>query len=141
MKRFLKLLLYAAIFLAIYYLVVSLVGDLSVSVRFGKDDAITLTGPGRSSVSVLYSDIDSIELIPLPAPGEKAGGGSSRSWYWGTWKNEKYGEYSLFASKKSSKGILIRTSDGNVVIFNQESDSDTENTYKMFELLLADLRS
>lgn len=141
MKRFLKYLLYAAIFIAAFYLITLLFGDFRTSVRFGKDDTLTLTGPRKTSVTVPYAEIDSIELITLADPGEKIEGGSSRSYYWGTWKNSEYGEYRLFVSKKSPAAILVRTATGDIIIFNQDDAVTTENTYKMFGELLASLSS
>lgn len=141
MKRFLKYLLYAAIFIAAFYLVTLLFGDFRTSVRFGKDDALTLTGPRKTSATVPYADIESIELITLTDPGEKIDGGSSRSYYWGTWKNSMYGEYKLFVSKKSPAAILVRTTAGGIIIFNQDDKVTTENTYQMFRELLDSLSS
>lgn len=141
MKRFLKYLLYAAIFIAAFYLVTLLFGDFRMSVRFGKDDALTLTGPRKTSVTVPYADIESIELITLTDPGEKIDGGSSRLYYWGTWKNSMYGEYKLFVSKKSPAAILVRTTAGGIIIFNQDDKVTTENTYQMFRELLDSLSS
>jgi len=141
MKQFLKYLLYAAIFIAAFYLITLLVGDFQTSVKFGKDDVLTLTGPRKTSVTVPYDDIESIELITLADPGEKIDGGSSRSYYWGTWKNAEYGEYKLFANKRSPTAILVKTFAGNIVIFNQGDTVTTENTYKMFSELLDSLSS
>ncbi|MBE6017879.1 MAG: hypothetical protein E7233_09820 [Lachnospiraceae bacterium] len=136
MKQFLKYLLYAAIFIAAVYLITVLFGDFQTSVKFGKDDALTLTGPRKTSVTVAYDDIESIELITLADPGEKVDGGSSRSYYWGTWKNEEYGEYKLFVSKKTPAAILVKTNAGEIIIFNQGDTVTTENTYKLFGELL-----
>lgn len=139
MKQFLKYLLYAAIFIAAVYLVTLLFGDFQTSVKFGKDDALTLTGPRKTSVVVPYADIDSIELITFADPGEKIEGGSSRSYYWGTWKNEEYGEYKLFVSKKTPAAILVKTVAGDIIIFNQGDASTTENTFKLFGEILDNL--
>ena len=140
MKRFLKWVLYAVIFLAAYYLITSLVGDFSTSVKFDTNDTITISGPRKTSVTVAYEDIDSIELVTLGDPGTAAGGGTSRSYYWGTWKNDEYGTYSLFVSKKSSEAILIKTKDGKVILFNQQDNPTTSNTFKLFEDLLSHSR-
>lgn len=136
MKQFLKYLLYAAIFIAAVYLITVLFGDFQTSVKFGKDDALTLTGPRKTSVTVAYDDIESIELITLADPGEKVDGGSSRSYCWGTWKNEEYGVYQLFISKKTPAAILVKTNAGEIIIFNQGDTATTENTYKLFGELL-----
>lgn len=141
MKQFLKYLLYAAIFIAAFYLITLLFGDFQTSVKFGKDDILTLTGPRKTSVTVPYDDIESIELITLADPGEKIDGGSSRSYYWGTWKNEEYGEYKLFVNKRSPAAILVKTFAGDIIIFNQGDTVTTENTYKMFSELLDSLSS
>lgn len=141
MKQFLKYLLYAVIFLAAFYLITLLFGDFQTSVKFGKDDALTVSGPRKTSVTVAYSDIESIDLITLSDPGEKVDGGSSRSYYWGTWKNDEYGEYKLFVNKKSPAAILVRTHAGDIVIFNQGDTVTTENTFKMFSELLDSLSS
>jgi len=141
MKQFLKYLLYTVIFLAAFYLITLLFGDFQTSVKFGKDDALTLTGPRKTSVTVPYSDIESVELITLGDSGEKVDGGSSRSYYWGTWKNSEYGEYKLFVTKKSPMAILVKTSAGETVIFNQGDTVTTENTCHMFQELLNSLNS
>ena len=109
--------------------------------KFGKDDALTVSGPGKTSVTVPYEDIENIELITLADPGEKIDGGSSRSYYWGTWKNDAYGEYKLFVNKKSPAAILVRTRAGDIVIFNQGDSATTENTFHMFSELLDSLSS
>lgn len=141
MKQFLKYLLYAVIFLAAFYLITLLIGDFQTSVKFGSDNVLTVSGPRKTSAVIPYSDIESIELIALGDPGEKVDGGSSRSYYWGIWKNDTYGEYKLFVNKKSPTAILVRTHAGDIVIFNQGDTATTENTFRMFGELLDSLSS
>lgn len=140
MKRFLKWLLYAVIFLAVFYAVTAIVGDFSTSVKFGQNEAVTISGPRKTSVTVDYQDIDNIKLVAAGDPGEVVDGGSSRSYYWGTWKNDEYGEYQIFVTKKSSIAILIQTKSGDLILFNQPDDNTTRNTFQMFEGLLNSLK-
>lgn len=139
MKRFLKYLVFAAIFLVAYYTITHLVGDFSISVKFGKDDALAISGPAKSSVTVSYEDIEHIELTELTDPGTKVDGGSNRTCYWGTWSNDRYGECTVFTHKKATQAILIRTRSGETILFNQLDNDTTVNTYRMFSELLEHL--
>ena len=139
MKRFLKWILFAVLFIVGYYLLNSLTGGLNVSVIFGNGtDVLTLSGPRKTSEIVQYDDIASLELVGLDDPGEAVDdGGSNRKYYWGTWENESYGTYRLFASRKISVAIKLTKSDGSIILFNLESDTTTTNMYSMFTELLA----
>lgn len=139
MNKYLKYLIYIVLFVVGVYLITKYVGDFSTSVQFGRTDSVTISGPEKTSVTVRYSDIESLELITVTDPGEVTDGGSGRRYYWGTWKNDAYGEYTMFVTKKASKAILIRTVSGKIIVFNQDDDVTTENMYSMFTELLAHL--
>lgn len=101
-------------------------------------EAITLTGPEGSSFSVPYSKIASMELREDFDPGAPVNGGLKSRIRYGLWHNEELGDYQLFASDKIDVVILLRTTEGETLVFNYESTDTTHNFFDTYPAFLAE---
>lgn len=101
-------------------------------------EAVTLTGPEDSSFSVPYSKIASMELREDFEPGIAVSGGLKNHIRYGLWHNEELGDYQLFASDKIDVVILLRTTEGEALVFNYESADTTRNFFETYSAFLAE---
>ena len=102
------------------------------------NSAVTLSGPESSSYSVPFSSIASMELREEFDPGEAVDGGLKNHIRYGSWQNEEFGDYQLFASDKIQAVIVLRTGDGELLVYNYESDKTTRSHYGSFAAFLTE---
>ena len=101
------------------------------------DEAVTVTGPEDSFFSIPYGEIASMELREDFDPGIPVDGGLKNHIRYGLWHNEELENYQLFASDKIGVIILLRTTGGEVLVFNYESENTTRTYYGSFPDFLA----
>ena len=101
------------------------------------DETVTVTGPEDSSFSVPYGEIALMELREDFDPGVSVDGGLKNNIRYGLWHNEELQNYQLFASDKIGVVILLRTTGGDVLVFNYESEDTTRSYYGSFTEFLA----
>ena len=102
------------------------------------DETVTVTGPEESSFSVPYGEIASMELREDFDCGVSVDGGLKNHIRYGLWHNEELQNYQLFASDKIGVVILLRTTGGDVLVFNYESEDTTRSYYGSFTGFLAE---
>ena len=101
-------------------------------------EAVNLTGPENSSFSVPYSEIASMGLREDFEPGTAVNGDLKNHIRYGLWHNEELGDYQLFASDKIDVVILLRTTEGEALVFNSESADTTRNFFETHSAFLAE---
>jgi len=92
----------------------------------------TITGLEDSSISFRYEDIDSVEMrfgMEDYDIGEKIEGNELRKCICGTYRNAELGEYQLYSVTNVTRFIILHLSDGQVVVFNGESEETVEAMY------------
>lgn len=123
--------------IAIGFTIISgILGDGAIHLDFG-DTALTITGPQKDTCTVDYQNILSLDILSLEDPGAAVSGSENDDYRWGTWENETFGTYSLFAAKSVTQHILITTEDGSYIVFNYDDDATTVSILDMFTQLLA----
>ena len=100
------------------------------------NDAVRLSGPENSAYSVPFSSIASMELREDFNPGEPVDGGTKNHIRYGLWHNPEFGDYQLFTSDKIDTVIVLRTADGEVLVYNYESDKTTLSYFESFAAFL-----
>lgn len=95
------------------------------------EDAISITGDGGEEISVSYQDIIAVALLENIDFGEIVDGTDTRRGTDGLWRNEIWGEYYLITGPKAKKYIVLTTKE-NIVVFNYENTSVTEELYYAF---------
>lgn len=127
MKTSLKTFLGVVAIVAIYYVVTSFGGGSSASVEFG-DTTMTLHGPQDYAYSLEYTQIKRMELIDLPEDlGTAISGDDALLLSWGERKNDCWGTYTLFVSKKIETAIMITTVEDKILVYNYESENANES--------------
>lgn len=104
------------------------------------DETVTLSGPEDSSFSVPFSSIASMELRESFSPGAAVDGGVKNHIRYGLWHNDEWGDYQLFSSEKIEPVIVLYTEEGDVLVYNYESDKTTRSHYETFTDYLAQVR-
>lgn len=130
--RFLLLLLFLAAFTALSLAL----GGSGITLDFDTD-GLTVSGPKKFSFAVEYGRIAGLEQVELTDPGTLISGGENRSYTWGTWENDAWGQYTLCAAKKADAAIRITTRDGASLVFNYQDNDTTASIFQMFTELLA----
>ena len=100
------------------------------------DETVTLSGPENSSFSVPFSSIASMELRESFSPGAAVDGGVKNHIRYGLWHNDEWGDYQLFSSEKIEPVIVLYTEEGDVLVYNYESDKTTRSHYETFAVFL-----
>ena len=90
------------------------------------EDRLSISGPGEFTVSVEFSDVSSIAFRDSLDQGVCIDGGSEGSYTYGIWENEEFGQYALHVLTKVNAYIVLTEVDGDVIVFNIESDKTTE---------------
>lgn len=114
-------------------LVVTLFGwgkdEMPVTYQFG-EAGMTVTGPEDApfAVELSYKDIISVSEAGELDTGDNLTGVCTDKCWFGTWKNEAYGEYTLCALPSVSQYIVLETTDG-VVVCNYQSADATRSLY------------
>lgn len=135
MSQRLKNLIWFIIIIAAFVIVTQLRGSSGIYLDFG-DDVLTVSAPNDFSHTIPYDNIVKLELVELTNVGTAVSGDENRKYYWGTWENDTWGQYTLCASKKINNAILITTTNKDFLVFNYESKETTEAMLKMFTELL-----
>ena len=104
------------------------------------DETVTLSGPENSSFSVPFSSIASMELRESFSPGAAVDGGVKNHIRYGLWHNDEWGDYQLFTWEKIEPVIVLYTEEGDVLVYNYESDKTTRSHYETFTDYLAQVR-
>ena len=105
-----------------------------VKVEFG-EAAVDIIAK-RYSMNIPYDMVDSIELTPMPDPGEIIEGRDDMSIRYGTWINDVWGEYAVCADLGASNAIAVHLNDGQIFVFSRKSDAETQSIYETFQLHL-----
>ena len=109
-------------------------GSVGVSLDF-QEDALILSGADLDW-NIPYAEIQSLELIQLSDMGNVVDGIEKRTLHCGLWKNEQWNEYTLCINPKLDRGIVLGMADGEIIVFNYESNQSTEELLTMFTNLL-----
>lgn len=123
--------------------VVIIVGVTLFTLMGGKTGTYLDFGEEAVTVSVsdfereiAYADIAGLELTDLPDPGTMVTGGDKRTIRYGIWENDTWGSYTLFATPKISKGIVLTMNDGSVLVLNYQDEETTGSLHQLFTDLL-----
>lgn len=131
-----KNLIWLVIILAAFTIYSFVSGGTSTYLSF-EGDAITVTAPESYSYAVNYDDIADVTLVDEFDAGTAVSGSENRSYYWGAWENDVWGEYTLCASKKIDNALVITCTDGSRLVVNYESESTTASLLELVNELLA----
>ena len=102
-------------------------GMLGTSIK-AEDELLKITG--LHSQKILYSEMDSIELIDeLPTITAKTGGFSMAGKRLGSFKTDEYGKVNLYLFNNIGPFIYIEKKDGDMIIINSKEPEITEELY------------
>ena len=97
-------------------------GSVTVDI---KEAYVTIGGTLADDITVIYDDIDTVELVENVDVGLKTVGTETLRTKTGQYRSEEYGAYSLFMYKSVSNGIVLTTKTGDIIIFNCDTPEKT----------------
>lgn len=131
-----KNLIWLVVILAAFTIYSVVSGGTSTYLSF-EGDTMTVTAPESYSYAVSFDDIAEVEVVDEFDAGTAVTGSENRSYYWGGWENDIWGEYTLCASKKISNALVVTCTDGSRLVVNYESESTTASLLGLVNELLA----
>jgi len=93
------------------------------------ETGILIQGPENYTIDIAFTDIQKVELLDYFDRGVSVGGVVEKDLYYGTFENDMYGKYELFAIAPVRTHMSITTKDGKVYVITRENNGDTENYY------------
>ncbi len=135
MSERLKNFLWLVLVLVIFSIVTFVRGSFSMYLDLG-ESAIVVSAPQNFIYQLPYENIADVELIEEFESGTMVDGNANRQYFWGTWENEAWGQYTLCAAKKIDCAILIRETNGNILVINYESEKTTASLAEMLLQLI-----
>ena len=127
-KRVLGILAICVVVLLLIALLVYLMFTGDIRIRYG-ESALTVEADFYSDLTVEYAAITSVEHIRNPDPGMRVVGFASGHLLMGTFKNEEYGKFTLYAYTGCDSAVLIRSAD-QILLIGGESPDATQEIYE-----------
>ena len=135
MSERLKNFLWLVLVLIIFGVITFFRGSSSMYLNFD-GNTITVSAPENFVCSVPFENISDIEFIEEFDTGTMVNGSKNRKFAWGTWENETLGQYTLCASPKIESAIAVKEANGNILVFNYESNETTASLAEMIPALI-----
>lgn len=88
--------------------------------------------------NIVYEDIASVELTPMPDLGTMNKGADSASLKQGNWNNVIWGDYHLCVIPSLTNCVDVTLMDGRHVVFNYKSEESTADVYSIIQERLAE---
>ena len=107
-------------------------GNIQVSIE---NSLLTVTDPEEQEYIIAFSDIQSINLQSEIEYGTCIDGKDTDKYKYGTWENNIWDKYSLCVNSRADKYIVVNSQD-TVLVFNYNTDYDTNDFYSAFQELL-----
>lgn len=95
------------------------------------DDLMALSSMDYS-MNIPYADVLELELVDAPDLGKVSGGKNKPELQSGVWENETWGEYHLCFNPNATNCIVVRLRDGQIFVFNCNTNEATMETYQEF---------
>ncbi|MCD8127478.1 MAG: hypothetical protein LUD82_08580 [Clostridiales bacterium] len=106
-------------------------GTSSATLTF-QDDGVSISASDELTIEIAYADMQSVTLEELPdSLGTCVDGKEGRSYSYGVWQSDTWGDYFLAAKTNLTQVIVIKTEE-QTVVFNYESDNVTSQLYEYF---------
>ncbi len=135
MSERLKNFLWLVLVLVIFGVITFFRGNSSMYLDFD-DNSITVSAPKDFVYIVPFENISDIELIEEFDSGIMVNGNKNRNFLWGIWENDTLGQYTLCAYKKINNAIIVKETNGNILVFNYESEETTASLANMIPQLI-----
>ena len=99
-----------------------------VKVTFDTDSVVVKSE--KYQMSILYNEIETVELVDLPDAGESIEGKDTIVLRTGSWKNDTWGEHYICADLDCTQCIVVRIADGRTLVFSSKNNSTTAELYE-----------
>lgn len=109
-------------------------GSVGISLDFA-EEALALSAADHDW-TIPYDRIRSLELEALPNLGTCIEGSEKSALCYGTWKNDRWNEYTLCIDPNIDQCIIVTMDNADVYVFNYENSESTRQLHKMFTELL-----
>ena len=104
----------------------------STAIRIAYGDELMGISSKDYSANVAYEDVASLELLEDPDLGATAGGKNRPELKTGLWENQSWGTYYLCFNPNATNCVVVHLKDGQVLVFNNNTNENTAATYEEF---------
>ena len=99
------------------------------------EDGFCIDGRMMNDIEVKYSEIDSAEYVTDLDFGQRTFGYGAPGLLMGSFKNDEFGDYTLYAYGKNAECVVIR-SEGRVLVIGCKDDMDTRQLFDKIKLCI-----
>lgn len=114
-----------------------LTGGDAVEVHF--DSELVSVNSSNFEFNIAYTDVEKIELSPIPDFGTMDKGTDTTSLKSGNWNNAIWGDYHLCVIPEVETCVVVTLKDGRTVVFNYKDADSTKDVYSVFQDKLEEL--
>lgn len=107
--------------------IVSNTGDIEIKLN---ENDLTIEADYYKDLTVAYNSIKSVELRQTDSPGSRTNGFGSARLLMGAFKNDEFGAYTRYTYTKEDCCIVLKDTDGNVMVLGAKSEEKTLGLYK-----------
>jgi len=100
----------------------------TIEYHFG-EDSFTVKANYWEDVTVVYSEIDSVEYREIDTPGRRVMGFGSFSLLMGTFENSEFGAYTRYSYSDCMSCVVLRA-DEKVLVLNKKDEASTKELYE-----------
>lgn len=100
-------------------------GDYSIQLSLA-DHCLTVDGPEEFLYSVDFAQVESVVCSDEWEVGSCVAGNTKYGYQFGTWENDKFGQYQLCAMTRNNVYMIVTTADKEMLVLNFESPETTE---------------
>ena len=129
-RRFFSNLLVFVLLIVVGIVISTFQTNNSVKLAFG-DDTIAISSRDYN-MNIKYADVKSLTLVEAPDLGELTDGKNRPELKSGLWKNDSWGQYHLCFNPNTTNCVLVHLKDGQVYVFNCNTNEKTAATYAEF---------
>ena len=118
--------------LIIIVIAVTTMCQSSTAIKIAFADDLMALSSMDYSMNIPYADVRELELVEDPDLGKVSDGKNKPELQSGIWENEAWGEYHLCFNPNATNCVVVHLRDGQIFVFNSNSNEATAKTYEEF---------
>lgn len=120
----------SSLFMVVILMITLVMNGSSGSIAYEMDDTkLAVVCLNRAPVFVLYEAITGVTMVDTFKMDKTVEADSWDDGWCGTYENEEYGEFALFAYSSGGKYVIVEHT-GGVLIFNDKTERTTAKAYE-----------
>jgi len=134
-RRFFSNLLVFVLLIVIAGVITMCTSSTAIKIAFG--DEILGIHAVKYGMNIAYKDVESVELVEEPDLGSVSDGKNRPEIRTGLWENTTWGEYHLCFNPNATNCIVVRTHDGRIFVFNNNTNEATAEVFAQLKTYIS----